>query len=350
MFKPVRPSSYEMAEKCLRSPWLAARYRESNSATRFGNSVDGQVTRALANGGEIVLQPGEVLFDEAVALLDWVKTKFGSVEMYPQRKLVLNDPETNEVLTQGTADLVVLDRKAKKVWIVDWKKKGQWWAGHLSPPESNLQQLIYLAAAWMELSISSEIERGEIILACFDERGVTPKESGDLPLESLSDIIHRVRAVPRIDVDGPAPEAVKGDQCGDCYQRMHCDAYLLPIIPALVKLDADGELGVPKAMMEPGGLTNESAAACLLWLERIRPILAKADCIQELVKDNIETYVITHGPVIVGNMQYQAEPTTGKRSGPSVKELERMGRHDLIRPGKPGIKCAWEPLKEVANG
>jgi hypothetical protein len=330
---PVRPSSYQLAEACGRAPWLAAKYREANALTTFGHAVDDQVSRGLA-AGELVLAPGEELLPETAQILDWVRATFAEsgVEFYVQRRVTLRDPETGEELTSGTPDLVALIRSQRRLVIVDWKKIGQWWAGHLAEPDNNLQQLIYGVASALEWALETPVDSFKIILACFDGHGVQPQESREILQAEWWDVIRRVKAVPRIDIDGPEPEATKGDHCQGCYQRMHCSAYLLPIMPALHEL-------VP--FQEPGELTNDAAVAALDWLERAGVVLRAAEKLRDLVKENVDAFTLSHGPIVSGEREYVATPTAGRRQGATVAELEKRGLTELIRPGKPGIKFGW---------
>jgi hypothetical protein len=325
---PVRPSSLQLAEKCSRAPWLSHRYQEENEAIRKGNEVDSDVSRALVEGREPLTREG-------AALVAWVRDRFkGEVEFFVQRKVQLLDPITGEIITEGTPDLLVLDRKQSLLVDVDWKKKGQLYAGHLPMPDDNLQQMAYAVAAGMEFSV----KQVQIVLACFDERDITPIEGEVLEGASWWPLIDRIKAVPQVDVDGGEPEAIKGEHCASCYQRLHCSAYLLP---AMEK--APVEL-VP--FMEPGRelLTQEEALAALDWINRAEMAIKLAKDIRDMVEAQVDAFVGANGPLRRGNKEYGPTPTKGNRKGPTLEELETLGLSNLIKPGKPGVKFSWRKV------
>lgn len=318
----IRPSSLQLAEKCQRAPWLAHRYPEENERTQLGKAVDDDISGALLEGREPVTPEG-------VLLIAWLRSRFGPEARYwIQRKVQLFDPETGELITKGTPDLLVL--VGRRLYIVDWKTKGQMFAGHLAPPENNVQQQAYLVAAGMEF----DAEEAQIILACFDLKGVTPLPGPVLPASEWWPFIHRIKAVPHIDFEGPAPVAVMGEHCGSCYQKGHCTAYLLPAMS-----ETPQEL-VP--FTEGQGLTSpEQVLAALEWLERADSALSAAKRIRELVIDQVNTFVRVNGPIRKEDLEYGPVPSNGARKGPTIGELEELGLTNLIKPGKPGVKFTW---------
>lgn len=323
---PVRPSGLQIAEKCSRAPWLAARYPEGNEATRFGNAIDADVSAALVEGGEASTKEGR-------ALVAWVRSRFPQgAKFFVHRKVTLTDPVTGETLTEGTTDLVVLVGTA--LFIVDWKKKGQLFAGRLPMPDNNLQQMAYLLAAGMEF----EAEAAKIILACFDDTGVTPIEGDWLEPAAWWPLLERVKAVPQVDFEGPEPEANQGPHCDGCYQRRHCTAYLLPAMAE-----------TPVALVpfaEPGtGLTANEAVQALDWLDKAYLAIKRATDVMKLVEGQVETFVTLHGPVRRGDKEYASIPTNGSRRGPTLGELEALGLGHLIKPGNPSVKFDWRKAK-----
>lgn len=344
MATPVRPSSFQLAELCERAPYLSAKYREANALTTFGQTVDGQVSRGL-QAGELVLADGEELLPETEQILKWIRATFVEhAEFHVQRRVTLRDPETGEELTSGTPDLLVVLRAQRRIVVVDWKKIGQWWAGHLAAPDQNLQQLIYGVAASLEFALDTPIDSFKVILACFDADGVRPQESQEIQQSEWWDVIRRVKAVPRVDVDGREPEATKGEHCQNCYQRMHCSAYLLPIMSdAAATASQDEPKGELTPLMEPGALTSETALGVIEWLGRAGDVIRRAEKLRDLVQENLEAFVLVHGPIVADDREYAATPTTGRRLGATVKELEKRGLTDMIRAGKPGWKFGWRP-------
>jgi hypothetical protein len=341
MSKPVRPSSLQLAELCDLAPRLSTEYPESHVNTRFGSAVDAQVTtiiRSMVSGDTSGLPTEEELLTETGKILEWLEANYPieQWQYFVQEKVTLVDPETDEVLTAGTPDLICLHRTEPRFVCVDWKKRGQMWAGHLPPPDTNLQQLAYVAAFWLEVSKVRVIESAKIILACWDANGVTPQESSNILEDRLRELVERVRSVPQIDLEQPRPEASIGDHCDHCYQRMHCHAHLLPM--AVV---AKAGLPAPFAEFTDQPLTVETAVKALGWLEGARRVLREAGKIADLVEGNVDAFVLQNGPVEAGEMIYGPRPVTGKRAGATVATLEDEGLQRLIRTGKSKIEAKW---------
>ena len=337
--KRVRPSSLGMAQHCKRAPWLSSNFHESHVATRLGSAVDRQLTSLILGAAldDDILPETEVLFA-------WLSETFppNEWEYHAQLPVVLLDPKDQSELTRGTPDLICRHRTEPRLSIVDYKKRGQLWAGHLPPPDENPQLRAYLAAAWLTLATDERpIKWGEIVLACWDENGVLAlKNMEPLSAQTLWAIVEEIRAVPPVDSDGPMPEASVGDHCTHCWQRMHCDAHLMPAVVAsqigLVEPEATG--------VSAGAITSDNVVAALTWLDRSGEVLATAKKLREFVQDNVDNYVDRFGPVVVGELAYQAVVTKGKRQGPTVTECEARGLFDLIRPGKPGVRHTWKPI------
>jgi hypothetical protein len=323
---PVRPSGLQIAEKCSRGPWLSHRYPEENPATRHGKAVDDDVSRVLLEGGEATTKEG-------AALAAWVRNRFASTaKFFIQHKVQLVDPVTGELITEGTPDLLVLD--GNRLVDVDWKKKGQLYAGYLEMPDNNLQQMAYAVGAGMEFNV----EEVQIILACFDDKGITPIEGPVLEGSSWWPLIDRIKAIPHVDLEGAEPQANKGDHCDGCYQKMHCSAYLLPAMLEKVPVEL-----VPFA--EPGtGLTSQEVLAALEWLELADAAIKRAKALRDLCEGQVETFARIHGPVRKGDKEWGPSPSNGQRRGPTLGELEAQGLGHLIKPGTPGVKFGWKKV------
>lgn len=327
----IRPSSLQIAESCSRSPWLANRYPEDTEAARKGTAVDADVSAALVAGDEPKTTEGRLL-------VDWLRGRFGDEAVYyVQRKVTLVDPVTGEVITEGTPDLLVI--VGRRLHVVDWKTIGQWYAGHLRPPEDNLQQQAYGVAGAMEL----ELEEFQIILATFDAKRVTPIEGPVWAGESWWPLLERIKLVPPVDFEGPEPPAIKGEHCDSCYQKQHCSAYLLPGMQELPTAL------VPFSETRKVALTHDQAVAGLEWLEQADEAIDRAKKVRTLVEGQLRTYADTVGPIAVGDKEWGPIPKNGNRTGPTLGELEEMGLSNLIKPGKPGVKYDWKKVaKKVA--
>lgn len=342
----VRPSSLQLAELCALSSRLSVEYPTSHDVTRFGSAVDIQVSaiaKGIATGDLAGLPSDEDILPETEKIIDWLERNYpiDQWEYHVQERVELLDPETGELLTAGTPDLLCLHRTKPLLVDIDWKKSGQMYAGHLKAPAENLQQLAYLTAAWLKLSETRKIERAKIVLAFWDLKGVHPREA-DITEDALTDVVVRVRDVPMVDLDKPRPEASVGEHCDHCYQRMHCHAHLLPAaIATQAGLPAEYEEFIDKEG-KPIPLTAETAVRALTWMEKAKRVLAGAKKIYELVEGNADAYTIQNGAVVVGEMAYGPLPVKGRRAGATVATLEAEGLERLIRePAEGKFKCKW---------
>lgn len=344
----VRPSSLGLARLCKRYAWLSVLYPASHDVTRFGTAVDEQVTTivsCIAVGDVDNLPSDEELLPESSVILDWLEANYPieQWEWHVKLPVTLVDPETGEVLTKGTPDLICLHRTEPRFVCIDYKKKGQMWAGHLQKPDENDQQLAYVTAFWLEIAQTRKIESAKIVLACWDDQSVVALESQDIVEARLTDVIAAVRAVPPVEVDGPKPEASVGKHCDHCWQRFHCDEHLLPL--AVV---TQAGLPAPFAEFVDQPMTADTAAKALAWLEGAGRVLSEAAKIKKMVEGNVNAFVRNNGPIQVGDLEYGVVPTNGKRMGATVKTLETEGLQRLIRPATPGTKCDWRPAKKSA--
>lgn len=323
-----RPSSLELSLHCQRAPWLSERHHETSEAARKGSSVDAEVSSALAAENESLLHS-----PEAKHCYHWLQefaASVGGCTVTVQGKAGLCDPESLELLTEGTPDVALMCPGKSAVYIIDWKKADQWRAGLLPPIDSNPQLLAYLAA-WM---LRAGAKLGKVCVVPWDEEGVYPQWSKDFTDQDVMGIIDMVRSAPEIDPTGPEPEASKGDHCKRCYQKHHCSAYLLPTYDGMVQ--ALVPLTVPEI------LTNESALAALEWVEEAKRKLGEAKKLVEIVEDRLETHTATVAPIVgADGKTWGLIPTKGKRSGPTVAECEKAGLAHLIHDAKPGTKYDW---------
>lgn len=353
----VRPSGAERAEYCPRIPYLAAKFPASRNNTRMGSLVDGQVSFIIKHGLDAFLATGEELSEEGGKILEWLEANYPSAEWryFVQEKVELVDPETDKVLTAGTPDLVCFQASTGFLVVIDWKSKGQMWAGHLTPPERNLQQLIYLSAYWLKLSMENQISMGKIVLACWDINGVTPQETPEpIGPDVIMGVVARMRKMPEVDPNGPEPEAAVGPHCQHCYQRMHCTEHLLPA-GALIQKGTDAQELPPflKAMVSSDGLREQKRDGALLdagktvqalaWVEKAKQVLREAEKIVDLIEENCDAFVTQKGPVESAGMLYGPQPVKGRQLGATVATLKQEGLARLIRAGKDSVKCKWYP-------
>lgn len=318
----IRPSALQRAEKCPESAYLAAEHQAGNAATENGREVDAQVTAWYQDG----TLPTRV---EAQALIEWAKQRFFSpaARYYPQLKLPLLDPATAEPLTTGTADLVVL--QGDDITVVDWKSIGQLWTGQLDPSD-NLQTAVYGAAACQLFNV----DRYRTVLACFDDSGrVLPIEAEPRRVDwGLIDRVKAIMARPR--------EAVTGPWCERCYSRLHCKAYVLPAMAE-----------TPRALQpltDPGALTTlEQARELGAWCQRASAAIKAAGEILDRAEGALQAWSAQHpdDKVVVDGKEYTQTTNAGRRTGPTVKELEAAGLEHLVKTGKPYTTWRWKVAK-----
>ncbi len=308
----IRPSSLALAEKCTESAYLAQEHNEGSDATERGSLVDDQITAAIRTG----VAPTD---PDALACYEWVLATFPGYELYPQERVQFIDPETGEVVTEGTTDLLAV-KPGVEVVVVDYKKREQYDAGRLTPPDENLQPHTYAVAAGQRFNVASY----RMFLLLFGDGQVEPLASREYHETEWWDIIDRACRINR------APRRiVKGDHCGGCWQRKHCRAWILPTADAPSALEAFGK---------PGGLTPENAAAAVLFVTAVRDML-------EIAKGQLESFVDEHGPIRAGGREWGPTSVAGRRSGPSVEECIRAGRPDLVKPGRPSTRYQWKKIR-----
>lgn len=324
-----RPSSLQIAKDCLRAPWLGNKYPQSTQATQYGSAVDAAISEAINDG----VVPAEPM---ALVLWTWLSSLFpADATYYVQRKVTLYDPNTGDVITAGTPDLlVVYALEGRRILVVvDWKTIGQFWAGYLAQPDENLQQLTYMVAAGMEFGA----DETRVVIALYDVNRIKPLESKVYRATDWWPVIDLIKSVPAVEMDGPEPEARMGGHCDKCWQRQHCSAYLMPAIK---------DVPVALAPFVEGGaeLTDETAAAGVLWLDRAYDAIKRAKKVADQVEGQLGAYALKRGGAIrVGEDRlWGANSKPGSRRGPTLDELEQMGLGHLIKPGKPSVAFDWK--------
>ena len=323
-----RPSIFSLAKLCPRAPWLAARYPEQTAYASEGLSVDAAVSAAIRSGAATTREAERLC-------LDWLEQTFPTrVSTSVQRTLALTDPETGATLVAGTPDLFFqVDASpliGLTVHVVDWKKNEQRLAGKLPPIDDDWQLKIYLAMAWQECPVAV---RGQYHRVCWSDSCVFPESSQVYQQVDLWGTIDTVKAAPEVDPEAPKPTACKGEHCGRCYQRHHCDAYLLPA----------GE-STPAALVPltiPAMLAPEEATGALAWLAKAEATLKAGKALMEIVEAALRSYVDRCGAITLDGRSWGAKTNPGRRSGPTVKELEDNGLYHLIRDGKPSTTYGW---------
>lgn len=99
----IRPSALTLAEKCGLSAKLAADFPEASPAADRGTAIHAEIAAALAPGGPEPKSP------EAIAAVEWLRRTYPGLLPHPEYAVQLDDVETGEPITAGTADLVLVD-------------------------------------------------------------------------------------------------------------------------------------------------------------------------------------------------------------------------------------------------
>lgn len=278
---------------------------------------------------------GEPLLRQAAKrCVDWFEQMFPArLETHVQSRLELRDVDSGSILTEGTPDLwCVVDGGplvGTTTHVVDWKKIEQLFAGKLPNIGDDWQLKLYLFMAMAK----SGAARGQYHRVCWSDEELVVESSQVFHAKECRETYQSVLSAPDVDPSGPKPEARKGDHCSRCYRRQHCHAYMLP----------DGP-NTPAALVPltlPKDLNQVEAEKALAWLESAERTLKVGAMLVESVEAKLEAHASVHGPIFFGDRRWGAKESPGKRSGPKLDELEKLGMAHLIKPAKPSITYGW---------
>jgi hypothetical protein len=304
----IRPSALQLAERCGLAPRLAEQYPQGSEYTERGNEVDEAITLALRSGSTPTDR-------DAAACVRWAREHLAGYELHPQAQVVLRDPETGEVLTEGTTDLYGLAAD-KPLIVVDWKKKEQYQLGRLAPPDGNLQTDAYAVAAGMQHGVS--VYRKAIVL--FGDGEAEALWSRDYPETEWWPVIERIRRIQE-----RKPEPTVGVHCTNCYVRTHCSAWLLP---------ANEGPGALTPFTTPTGLTPETAPKALLVVQAMEDAL-------KVAKERLKDFAREQGGIRAGGKVWGPSTQAGRRSVDTAA-LERDGLLEKYsREGQAFERFGW---------
>jgi hypothetical protein len=312
----IRPSSLTLAKHCRKSAELAG---PGNANTARGAVVDQQVSAALSGGPE----PTD---ETAAAIVAAVRDRYPGARLVVQTRVQLIDPATGEVLTEGTPDIIVLpgDPKTEVLEVLDMKRRGQRLGGYLPAPGESDQLLAYGIAACQALRVS----RHRATYVLFDEGPVAFEAGPVVEPAAWRPFIRAYKAV-----DAAPVEYTTGEHCARCWNRLRCEAYLLPAVanatPALQPFASKG-----------AALTASEAERAWEWLLGARLALRAGKELADAVEEQLMEYGRAGGRI--GNRVLVQVTKPGRRSGATVAELEQAGRPDLIKAGKPTTAWEWQ--------
>lgn len=298
----IRPSQLQIAEKCGLAPVLAAQFPETSEAASRGTRIHEEIANCLRLSG---CTPTTL---QAAWALEWLAAS-GLAAAHIEHPVVLTDPESGEEITSGTADLIAVDLKQDYPVVIDWKS---------GRPESQppVEESLQLAAYAIGYAIACGAEGVAWRMVFVDERVASPVVYVDHA--DMWPWIARIKAAAT-----KKPEATPGEHCGRCYQRKVCGSYRerATTTSALVQL----------ATLE---MTSDVAREIVLRLPAIREA---CDMAEEMAK----AYVRAGGDVEADGKRWGPAMVAGRRSGPSVKELEEQGLGRLVKQGSPSERWSW---------
>lgn len=306
-----RPSALQLAGECGMASVLAEQYPEGGEAAANGTMLHTQIAVAL-RGGPLPTEPAAKAAVSAVKdLLDDGWRILGI-----ESTMRLEDPDTGVLVTEGTADLV-LQYDSGFVRVVDWKSGRP---ENVTHPSANLQLAAYgLAAAMAHNSDGYEVQIGHIVDGRF---WWGPQHLVEGP--GMWAYLDQVK-----DAAGKPIQARTGPHCDGCWQKKHCPAFMLPAY--------QGETALAP-FTQPNGLTHDNAAQALLVVQAMKEAIKVAD-------ERLKEFARRAGPIVSGKMEWGPNMVKGKRRGPTVKELEAAGMHDLIKEGEPSERFDWRKVR-----
>lgn len=304
----IRPSLLVHADLCGLVAKLAEEYPEASEFTARGNVVDEQNTAALVKGAA----PTDA---DARACVDWFHRTFTDATPMVQERVSLHDPDTGEMLTEGTPDVQVLSEDGEELVTVDWKKREQFFAGNLPGPDDNLQAHAYSLAKALEVGA----QRYRNVLVLFGDGEARPLESAVYERADWWPFIDRIRAI-----QDKERVATPGSHCVSCYSRAVCPSNRERTALALTLL--------PKG--DVGKLTDAQAGELVLRAKMVREA---ADLAMDLAKAHFNG----GGSVTDGHGKaWRPLMMPGRRTA-DVDALEAAGLTQYVRKGEPYPQWRW---------
>lgn len=282
-------------------------------ATAFGViGVNGAatVTRLLHGLWDAWTPPDDARFEVPIALTrDGVAAPYG----------------TDKVISQGTADCVWVE--GDYVVVPDFKSgaRAEW---NVPPPADDLQTLGY-GIAFADLLGKTKIRNG--IYLAHEEKWLWNEI--DLDTAAGTAAWERVRGAALHD----PTEAVMGPHCADCWVRLRCPAYQLPVISQMERDNALSIMGSAD-VVEPQKLLRLLQACDVM------------DKMAEAGKDWAKAYVAQHGAVVIDGKQWGPSPVKAKELV-SITSLKDSGLYDravavgAVKTGEPGKQHRWVNAK-----
>lgn len=308
----IRPSALQLAEKCGLSAKLAAEHPEGSEAAERGTAVHEDVAAWLRDGRAPTTPEGKSLAES------W--TPAPADKRMVEHKVRLVDPETNALLTAGTADYMAL--AAGTLHLADWKTGRP---EYVEDPDDNLQLHAYALAAALEYGANDYV-----VSLCF-------LSADEVPIWKVSRVYGHDewgRVWDRVALAASRPPvAVKGPHCQRCWQRLRCPAYLVPADPVARNVDL-----VPLTSTDVA--TPDRVLRLHLAAKAMREIADRGD-------EYVKAYVREHGPLGDGaGKELALVEVAGRRSvslGPAEKAglLPQLEAAGAVSRAMPSQQLRW---------
>lgn len=316
----IRPSALQLAVDCGKAARLAEQFPETTDAAETGDEKHTAIASAIGGGPTPIAADCRAAVAYAASLVTPGVTTYGA-----EVKVRLEDPETGELITEGTADFVCGGTRPdisgrmesagprRFVHVVDWKTGRP---ERVTPPVDNLQLHAYGLAFALDAGAEEyDVTIGHVVDGKF-WTGPTVTVRG-AEMWAYLDRIKKAAAA--------EDEARVGGHCDSCFQQKHCSAFMLPAYEGPTALEP---------FTKPNGLTRDNAGRALLAVEAL-------ETAAELARERLKGFAREYGPIIEGDRQWGPVMTSGRRSGPSVKECEAAGLHHMVKEGRPIERFEW---------
>jgi len=301
----IRPSALQIAEKCGMAPVLAQEHPEQSAVATRGTEVHDDIAAALE--GEPITDP------DVAAAVKYIRDEYEGANVKAEEALALLDPETDEVITRGRAD--VLCTEGDTVTVIDWKTGSP---DNVADVDDNLQLAAYALAAG--LSRNAQKIRWELVFL----RGgsVRVMSSKIYEHDQWGRWLDRITAI-----QGQRAVPTPGAHCTGCYQRHYCPAW-----------KARAETALTLVGKKDIRITDKTATELLLKVAAVREA---ADMAEQMAR----AHVLAGGIVEADGKVWGPVQMPGRRSGPSVKDLEALDMAHLIKQGPGYERWTWKKAK-----
>lgn len=302
----IRPSLLPLAEKCGHAVELAEKYPQGSTA-----SEDGKEWHRLA------AMPDFQLPLPIANLTGWN-------ERLAEHRVKLLDLDGGEVITEGTADLLLVGPDS--VTVIDYKTGDP---SRVPDARNNLQVLAYGLAA------AREARKPRFRAGCYFTQGEFLDLGDWIDEADYSALEQRIKKA--VSADRSLP--IVGQHCDSmCYRRSYCRAFLLPATQEPSQMLA--------ILAEPGDLTQGKARAALHLKGALKAV---SDVLDARLRDfarqfgGIEEDGKVWGPVIMPGRRSISLEDVESSDQRLYSALDDAG---LIKAGKSFETFRWTKKKE----